>query len=167
MDDSIRCDACATELDEITSFSFHYCLSGAPKFDHYCEGCWSAKDYVPEAGATCFECREAPVDRPDALKIGYDCAVIDPPYVVHTTTFVCSPECARVCHRLIKKTAKSIRANGKELAHVTHNRCKRCQKFGIGFKKCSGCGLAYYCSVSCQKDDWKNGGHGSNCKRRR
>ena len=34
-----------------------------------------------------------------------------------------------------------------------------------GPKRCSACRLVHYCSGDCQKSDWKQGAHKSNCKR--
>ena len=32
------------------------------------------------------------------------------------------------------------------------------------FKKCAGCEVSYYCSIHCQRTDWKSGFHRSACK---
>lgn len=39
--------------------------------------------------------------------------------------------------------------------------CATCQKVGFGLKKCGSCKTTYYCSVDCQKGDWKD--HRVNC----
>ncbi|KZV59525.1 hypothetical protein PENSPDRAFT_695059 [Peniophora sp. CONT] len=42
--------------------------------------------------------------------------------------------------------------------------CARClRKLRMPRRQCSGCGRAYYCSSTCQRDDWKNHGHRSLC----
>lgn len=35
-------------------------------------------------------------------------------------------------------------------------KCCGCLQEGLGYKKCSRCQTAYYCSVKCQKHDWPN-----------
>jgi len=39
--------------------------------------------------------------------------------------------------------------------------CRRCWASNIPLKQCSGCEFTSYCSVACQKDDWKQ--HKSEC----
>lgn len=167
----MRCGTCDKELDGITSFSFWYRLLGSPKVDNYCEDCLTGeekRDYIPEAGAACFECRETPVDHPDALKVGDNRVFVGPrEFISHVSIFVCSLECANVRHKLIKKRYKSLRPGGRKIPNIARNRCNRCHEMGTGFKKCGGCGIIHYCSAECQKDDWAAGGHKLQCKRRR
>ncbi|KAJ7649424.1 hypothetical protein DFH06DRAFT_1208212 [Mycena polygramma] len=42
-----------------------------------------------------------------------------------------------------------------------------CAKIGEKrkFKRCSGCSLAYYCSQTCQTNDWRRGAHRERCRR--
>jgi len=40
------------------------------------------------------------------------------------------------------------------------SKCTGCNK--VGLKKCKSCKAVYYCSIECQKKDWKN--HKVNCK---
>ena len=42
----------------------------------------------------------------------------------------------------------------KNLAQVS-KKCEQCFKIGYGFKTCSQCLIAYYCSSGCQKHHWK------------
>lgn len=47
--------------------------------------------------------------------------------------------------------------------------CEQCnissQQTGSAIKKCSKCGIVAYCSVKCQKEGWKDGGHKFECRR--
>jgi hypothetical protein len=66
---------------------------------------------------------------------------------------VCSPQCVH---------ARNTRLNEKVPSDVKIKlsyKCKVCQKECN--KKCSRCGLDYYCSPKCQKADWHN--HKSIC----
>ena len=36
--------------------------------------------------------------------------------------------------------------------------CKCCGATNLSLKKCSGCGVVWYCSHDCQKKDWRDGG---------
>ena len=40
--------------------------------------------------------------------------------------------------------------------------CINCRKFDKKLYSCGGCNLVTYCSVNCQKKDWKN--HKNNCQ---
>jgi TPR repeat protein len=44
--------------------------------------------------------------------------------------------------------------------------CRVCGKKGEGYKYCSKCTCVYYCSVGCQRKDWKENGHKEECKKR-
>ena len=41
--------------------------------------------------------------------------------------------------------------------------CQCCGKEGHRFQKCSGCRWAYYCSLACQRTDWKDREHKREC----
>ncbi|KAM7186078.1 N-lysine methyltransferase SMYD2 [Naviculisporaceae sp. PSN 640] len=59
--------------------------------------------------------------------------------------------------------------NGKE-EKQEKGRCDACGKVGggedgsVGLLKCTGCGVARYCSKECQVKGWNEGGHKSDCK---
>lgn len=41
--------------------------------------------------------------------------------------------------------------------------CSYCCNPSSTLKRCTGCRVPYYCSVLCQKDAWKSGGHKAEC----
>jgi TPR repeat protein len=43
--------------------------------------------------------------------------------------------------------------------------CRVCGKEGEGYKYCSKCTCVFYCSVGCQRKDWKENGHKEECKK--
>ncbi len=43
--------------------------------------------------------------------------------------------------------------------------CRVCGKRGEGYKCCSKCTCVYYCSVDCQRKDWKENGHKEECRK--
>ena len=43
--------------------------------------------------------------------------------------------------------------------------CRVCGKKGERYKQCSRCTCVYYCSVDCQRKDWKENGHKEECKK--
>ena len=43
--------------------------------------------------------------------------------------------------------------------------CTVCGKKGERYKQCSRCTCVYYCSVDCQRKDWKENGHKEECKK--
>ena len=43
--------------------------------------------------------------------------------------------------------------------------CRVCDKKVEGYKQCSRCTCVYYCSVDCQRKDWKENGHKEECKK--
>jgi hypothetical protein len=59
----------------------------------------------------------------------------------------------------------SPKKNGNEISFPTYQSCSLCEKKQgtIEFKPCSVCRNAVYCSVICQKQDWKK--HKLDCKR--
>ncbi|XP_070535093.1 uncharacterized protein [Ptychodera flava] len=48
--------------------------------------------------------------------------------------------------------------------HCSNHQCQKVETKVQEFKVCSGCHLVCYCSVACQRSDWKRGGHKRNCK---
>ena len=43
--------------------------------------------------------------------------------------------------------------------------CRVCGKKGERYKHCSRCTCVYYCSVDCQRKDWKENGHKEECNK--
>ena len=52
-----------------------------------------------------------------------------------------------------KLGCKDLIIKGRKAIHRDKNECEKCVKFAE--KKCSACGQVFYCSVTCQKQDWK------------
>jgi TPR repeat protein len=52
----------------------------------------------------------------------------------------------------------------KVLARLS-SMCRVCGKQGEGYKCCSKCTCVYYCSIECQRKDWKECGHKEKCKK--
>ena len=52
-----------------------------------------------------------------------------------------------------------------EVLSVLSSMCRVCVKKGEGYKQCSRCTCVYYCSVDCQRKDWKENGHKEECKK--
>lgn len=50
----------------------------------------------------------------------------------------------------------------RQLEQMRPKMCSWCAKSGDNYKHCSRCGLAYYCSLVCQKAHWEN--HRKTCK---
>jgi hypothetical protein len=59
----------------------------------------------------------------------------------------------------------SIKKTGNEISFPTYQSCSLCEKKqeNTKFDSCSGCRNAIYCSVVCQKQDWKK--HKLDCER--
>jgi len=75
------------------------------------------------------------------------------------------------CKKFIKLSEKSKEFDKdmkekvtKELSALS-SVCRVCSKKGEGCKCCSKCTCVYYCSVVCQKKDWKENGHKEECKK--
>ncbi len=60
-----------------------------------------------------------------------------------------------------KADKESITGVLSELSSI----CRVCWKKGEGYKYCSKCTCVYYCSVDCQRKDWKENGHKEECKK--
>ena len=52
-----------------------------------------------------------------------------------------------------------------EMLSALSSMCRVCGKKGEGYKQCSRCKCVYYCSVDCQRKDWKENGHKEECKK--
>jgi len=62
-----------------------------------------------------------------------------------------------------RKTAiKDKRKQMKEAAGGSLRKCQQCGKAGEDPKRCTGCYLAWYCGLGCQKEAWP--GHSKECK---
>jgi len=71
----------------------------------------------------------------------------------NVTVHSCSDVCTNMMMPLVEKVFGVIEKVGKP--------CQNCYKTTAEYKRCSGCKKAYYCSLTCQKDDWFN--HGPSC----
>ncbi len=74
------------------------------------------------------------------------------------------------CRKYIKlsETKKFDKAHKKLVTRVLSmlsSICRVCGKKGEGYKYCSKCTCVYYCSVDCQRKDWKENGHKEECKK--
>lgn len=75
---------------------------------------------------------------------------------------VCNAEEDSVCHlKAQQRVDKFCRRTVDESLYETGMReCSHCRKkepAGVLFKKCSRCGVAYYCSKACQTNAWRAG----------
>ena len=52
-----------------------------------------------------------------------------------------------------------------EILSALSSMCRVCGKKGERYKQCSRCTCVYYCSVDCQRKDWKENGHKEECKK--
>ena len=52
-----------------------------------------------------------------------------------------------------------------EMLSALSSMCRVCGKKGERYKQCSRCTCVYYCSVDCQRKDWKENGHKEECKK--
>ena len=74
------------------------------------------------------------------------------------------------CRKYIKlsETEKFYEDNKKKiismLSHLS-SMCRVCGEEGERYKQCSRCTCVYYCSVDCQRKDWKENGHKEECKK--
>ena len=74
------------------------------------------------------------------------------------------------CRKYIKlsQTEKHDEYRKKEITEMLSDlssMCRVCGKEGEGYKQCSRCTCVYYCSVDCQRKDWKENGHKEECKK--
>jgi len=71
---------------------------------------------------------------------------------------VCSVPCVHARNTRLNQNMQSVRPDGNTKIKLLY-KCKVCQtEYG---KKCSRCGLDYYCSSKCQRADWPN--HKNTC----
>lgn len=74
------------------------------------------------------------------------------------------------CRKYIKlsETEKFDEDRKKQITQMLStlsSTCRVCVKRGKGYKQCSRCTCVYYCSVDCQRKDWKENGHKEECKK--
>ena len=74
------------------------------------------------------------------------------------------------CRKYIKlsETEKFDEDRKKEITETLSelfSMCRVCGKKGERYKQCSRCTCVYYCSVDCQRKDWKENGHKEECKK--
>jgi len=74
------------------------------------------------------------------------------------------------CRKYIKlsETKEFDKADKEDVTRVLSGLssiCRVCGKEGEGYKYCSKCTCVYYCSVGCQRIDWKENGHKEECKK--
>ena len=74
------------------------------------------------------------------------------------------------CRKYIKlsETEKFDENDKKQVTKILSglsSMCRVCGKKGEGYKQCSRCTCVYYCSVDCQRKDWKENGHKEECKK--
>ena len=74
------------------------------------------------------------------------------------------------CRKYIKlceteKFDKDMKKQITETLSSLSSMCRLCDKKGEGYKQCSRCTCVYYCSVDCQRKDWKENGHKEECKK--
>ena len=74
------------------------------------------------------------------------------------------------CRKYIKlsETEKFDEDTKKKITEILSNlssMCRVCGKKGERYKQCSRCTCVYYCSVDCQRKDWKENGHKEECKK--
>jgi len=60
------------------------------------------------------------------------------------------------------KKGKAVRQEAHSMAGGHFKQCKVCKSYAGDTKRCSGCYLVWYCSPSCQYEDWD--GHKEECK---
>ena len=74
------------------------------------------------------------------------------------------------CRKYIKlsETEKFDKDDKKAITGILSDlssMCRVCGKKGERYKQCSRCTCVYYCSVDCQRKDWKENGHKEECKK--
>ena len=74
------------------------------------------------------------------------------------------------CRKYIKlsETEKFDEDDKKKITEILSDlssTCRVCGKRGERYKQCSRCTCVYYCSVDCQRKDWKENGHKEECKK--
>ena len=74
------------------------------------------------------------------------------------------------CRKYIKlsETEKFDEDKKKKITKILtalSSMCRVCGEEGERYKQCSRCTCVYYCSVDCQRKDWKENGHKEECKK--
>ena len=74
------------------------------------------------------------------------------------------------CRKYIKlsETEKFDEDQKKQITEILSalsSMCSVCGKKGEGYKLCARCTCVYYCSVDCQRKDWKENRHKEECKK--
>ena len=74
------------------------------------------------------------------------------------------------CRKYIKlseteKFDEDTKKHVTEMLSDLSSMCRVCGKKGERYKQCSRCTCVYYCSVDCQRKDWKENGHKEECKK--
>jgi TPR repeat protein len=64
-----------------------------------------------------------------------------------------------------KEFGKAHKELVTRLLYALSSICRVCGKDGEGYKCCSRCKCVHYCSVGCQRKDWKENGHKEECKK--
>jgi hypothetical protein len=81
-------------------------------------------------------------------------------------------ELSNLCIMLSACSPKCCALAGKYLTfhYGAGSVCHGCTKPRVSYgkivqkmKKCSGCHIAWYCTKSCQRNDWRHGGHRTQC----
>lgn len=67
----------------------------------------------------------------------------------------CCKDCEEVTMGNSQKNIKEILGDTVDILRSAHI-CKACQGTNENLLICSGCRLAWYCNIACQKADWKN-----------
>ena len=107
-----------------------------------CANCVDADKFDNSINVYCNECGSRPVAKYDLQ--------IDFPYIGVTICYImCSYKCNKIARRkYIKKAIPEL------MIHTQCNYCKISEK-GCSMKQCGRCKMIRYCSVECQKSDWK------------
>ena len=132
-------------------------------------------------GCAYFEGEETPIDIDKAL--AYLALAAEQKYMnaIHTAIWIYQDritqdggksmyEAIYYCRKYMKlsETEKFDEGQKKAIAEILSalsSMCRVCGKKGERYKQCSRCTCVYYCSVDCQRKDWKENGHKEECKK--